>query len=237
MCRVRRALGRVRGAARGCRARAGGSDRSPLRDGAAVSCLRLVAAGEGRGWTAALGGARGAVRSRCAGRSGRRARSGRTPASCAIASKVTGWPVVSRRRRAATARRRVCSVRFCAAASRCRELSARLGSPAPADVGLDLDLDDHAVEVGQDLLVHLDHPAVAGALCAVDEGEGAAAVFLQFGQGLRSGQEDRTGQAGVGVEGRSAAPGGRTSRAAESGSRCSSASWPGPGPAVRPDPG
>ena len=58
---------------------------------------------------------------------------------------------------------------------------------------------DHAVEVGQDLLVHLGDPAVAGGLGGLDQGEGAAAVFPQFGEELRSGHEDRAGQAGVGV--------------------------------------
>ena len=33
----------------------------------------------------------------------------------------------------------------------------------------------------------------------IDQGQGAAALFAQFGQELGSGEEDRAGQAGVGV--------------------------------------
>jgi hypothetical protein len=62
-----------------------------------------------------------------------------------------------------------------------------------------LDLADHAVEVGQHLLVHLQHAGVTGASGLVDQGEGPAAVGTQLGEELRSGQEHRTGQAGVGV--------------------------------------
>ena len=47
--------------------------------------------------------------------------------------------------------------------------------------------------------VHLGHPGVSGGLGGLDQGEGAAAVFTQFGEELRSGEEDRAGQAGVGV--------------------------------------
>jgi hypothetical protein len=62
-----------------------------------------------------------------------------------------------------------------------------------------IDLADHPVDVGQDLLVHLRHPCLSAGLGAVDEGEGPAAVLAKFGQALHSGQEDRAGQAGVGV--------------------------------------
>jgi hypothetical protein len=99
------------------------------------------------------------------------------------------------RRSAVIARRRVCSVRRWAAARSWWMLSA--GIAGVFLVGFDLA--DHAVEVGQDGGVHLDQAGLAGLLGVLDQGQGASAMFAQLGQELRSGEEHRAGQAGVGV--------------------------------------
>ncbi len=58
-----------------------------------------------------------------------------------------------------------------------------------------LDLADHLVEDGQHLLVHLNHSGLSGAFGHVDQGQGASALFAEFGQKLWAGQEDWTCQA------------------------------------------
>jgi len=65
-------------------------------------------------------------------------------------------------------------------------LSARI--PCSARFVL-LDLDDHAVEVGQDLGVHLGYPGLSLAGGDVDEGQGAVALLAQLGQELRPGDD------------------------------------------------
>ena len=45
-------------------------------------------------------------------------------------------------------------------------------------------------------MVHLRDPPVTGGLGGLHQGESAAAVFPEFGEELRSGDEDRAGQAG-----------------------------------------
>jgi len=77
-------------------------------------------------------------------------------------------------------------------ARRCRELSA--GTRCAA---LFVDSGDHAVEVGEDLLVHLNDAGTSGGLGGVDESQRPAAVFAQFGQKLGAGQEHRAGQRGI----------------------------------------
>jgi len=109
---------------------------------------------------------------------------------------VIGTPAVSMRRSAETARRRVCSARRREAVSRCWVLSARIGCRCGV-VGVDLA--DHAVEVGEDVGVHLGHSGLPVGLRVVDEGEGPAAVLAQLGWELGPGEEHRAGQAGVGV--------------------------------------
>jgi hypothetical protein len=47
--------------------------------------------------------------------------------------------------------------------------------------------------------VHLGHAGAAGGLRVLDQGQGAPAVLAQLGQELRSGEEHRAAQAGVGV--------------------------------------
>src|SRR6185437_9620395 len=100
------------------------------------------------------------------------------------------------RRKAATARLRVAAARRRAAAMTWRELSARIGG---AFLLVLLDLADHAVQVVQDLLVHLDYAVMPLVLRHVDESERSAALLAQFGQELRPCQENRARQAGIGV--------------------------------------
>src|SRR5215467_13252671 len=95
------------------------------------------------------------------------------------------------RRRAVMARWRVCSARRRAAAMTWWVLSARIGGLVLR--GVVLDLADHPVEVGEDLLVHLRDPGLAFAGGDLDEGEGSVALFAELGQELWA------GQAGVGV--------------------------------------
>ena len=101
----------------------------------------------------------------------------------ATASKVMRWPVASMRRSAAMARSRVRSARRRAAAMTWRELSARIGGLAFLVL---LDLGDHAVQVGKDLLVHLRHAGLALAGGDLDQGERAVTLLAQLGQELRS---------------------------------------------------
>src|SRR5215467_2082199 len=101
------------------------------------------------------------------------------------------------RRRAVTARWRVCSARRRAAAMTWWVLSARIGGLVLR--GVVLDLADHLVGVGEDLLVHLRDPGLALAGGDPDEGEGPVALFAELGQELGAGKEDWAGQAGVGV--------------------------------------
>src|SRR6516162_10501914 len=107
-----------------------------------------------------------------------------------------GWPVASMRRSAVTARWRVCSARRRAAAMTWRELSARIGGLRFAVL---LDFADHLVQAGEDLLVHLGDPGLAVPGRGLDEGERAVPLLAQLGQELRPGEEDRAGQARVGV--------------------------------------
>jgi hypothetical protein len=69
----------------------------------------------------------------------------------------------------------------------------------PAHLGDGLKLGDHAVEVGGDLLVNLGDTDVAVVPGGRDQGEGALALLAQFGKELGASDEDRAGQAGVGV--------------------------------------
>ena len=112
---------------------------------------------------------------------------------------VTGSPVLSMRRSAATARRRVAWARRRAASMTWWELSARIGRPRSAVPGSSLERVDDAVEVAQDLLVHLDQPGLAAGLGGGDELDDLRAVGAVLGQELRGGDEHRAGQAGVGV--------------------------------------
>lgn len=91
-----------------------------------------------------------------------------------MASKVTGTPVESIRRKAEVARLRVAAARRRAAAITWWELSARISGVFL--LGL-LDLTDHVLQVGEDLFVHLDHAGLAFALGDVDEGECPVALF------------------------------------------------------------
>jgi hypothetical protein len=75
-----------------------------------------------------------------------------------------------------------------------RELSARIG--VVLLLILLVDLADHAVQVVQDLLVHLDYAGLALALRDVEERERAAVLLAQLGQELRPSEEDGAGQAG-----------------------------------------
>jgi hypothetical protein len=87
------------------------------------------------------------------------------------------------RRSAATARLRVWEVRLRAAATRYWELSDRIEMPVEiAWCVIFLDTFDHSVEVRQNLSVHLRDPAVAGSLGGLDQGQGATAVFTEFGR-------------------------------------------------------
>src|SRR5262249_11615692 len=119
-----------------------------------------------------------------------------TWACLATESKVISSPDLSMRRKAATARLRVAAALRWAAAMTWWELSARIGGVLWL---VFLDLADHAVEVGQDLVVHLDRAVASLGLGDVDEGERAAALLMQLGQELFPGQEYRTSQASVGV--------------------------------------
>jgi hypothetical protein len=103
-------------------------------------------------------------------------------ASLARASKVIGMPVASIRRKAEVARLRVTAARCRAAAMMWWELSARISGVFLLVL---LDLTDHAVQVGEDLFVHLDHTSVAFVLEDVAEGERVVALFTQLGQELR----------------------------------------------------
>jgi hypothetical protein len=76
-----------------------------------------------------------------------------TPASRLTASKVMCCPVASKRGSAAMARWRVCSARRRAAATTWWVLSARIGGLVFLVL---FDLADRLVQVGEDLLVHLD---------------------------------------------------------------------------------
>ena len=58
---------------------------------------------------------------------------------------------------------------------------------------------DDAVEVAQDLPVHLDQPVLAAGLGGGDELQDLLAVVAVLGQELAGGEEHRAGQAGVGV--------------------------------------
>src|SRR4051794_11146256 len=107
---------------------------------------------------------------------------------------VIGVPFMSMRRRAVTARLRVAAARRRAAVIRWWELSARNGG-----LRAGVEFADHAVQVSEDLLVHLDQAGVPFAGGDVDEGERAVPLLAQFGEELRTGQEDGAGQAGVGV--------------------------------------
>ncbi|WP_199819170.1 hypothetical protein [Streptomyces sp. FxanaA7] len=103
-------------------------------------------------------------------------------------------PVAFIRRRAGTARRRV------AVALRWAAATIRWELPAGILVLLAIfQLADDAVEVVGDLLVHLGHAGVAAALGVVDQRQGAGVLFPEFGQELGPGDEDRAGQAGIGV--------------------------------------
>ena len=93
-------------------------------------------------------------------------------------------PALSIRRSAAVARRRVAVARRRAAATMWWELSARMRGLVLGRGGL-LDFGDHPVEVGQDLLVHLDHAGLAVALGHVDQGQRGCLLFLEFGQVLK----------------------------------------------------
>ena len=113
--------------------------------------------------------------------------------------KVTGWPSASRRRSAVTALRRASLERRRAAAMMWAELSARIGGVL-LFVGADgLKLGDHAVEVRGDLLVHLGDAEVAVVPGGGDQGEGALLLLAKLGQELGAGDEDRAGEARVGV--------------------------------------
>jgi len=59
------------------------------------------------------------------------------------------------------------------------------------------DLADHAVQVGENLLVHLRDPGLALARGYFHEGERAAALLAELGQELGAGEEDWAGQAPV----------------------------------------
>ena len=72
------------------------------------------------------------------------------------------------------------------------ELSAGIGGTVFLAL---LDLADHPVQAGEDLLVHLRDPGLALAAGGVDQGERAVALLPQPGQELRPGDEDRAGQA------------------------------------------
>jgi hypothetical protein len=74
-----------------------------------------------------------------------------------------------------------------------RLLSARIGG---SRLLILLNLGDHAVQVAEDLPVHLHDAGLPLALGSVDEGERAVTLLSEFGQELRAGEEDRTGQAG-----------------------------------------
>jgi len=77
------------------------------------------------------------------------------------------------------------------------ELSARGIGGAFLLAGFDLA--NHAFEVGEYLLVHLDHPGLSLSVGDIDEGKCAAVLFAQLGQELGAGEENRARQAGVGV--------------------------------------
>jgi hypothetical protein len=77
-----------------------------------------------------------------------------------------------------------------------RELSARIGGSGLLVL---LDFADHAVQVGEDLPVHLGHPGLPLALGDLDEGERAVALLAQLGQELRAGDENRTRQTRIRV--------------------------------------
>ena len=63
-----------------------------------------------------------------------------------------------------------------------RELSAR--GMTGAFLLAVFDLADHAFEVGEYLLVHLDHPGLSLSVGGIDERERAAVLFAQLGQEL-----------------------------------------------------
>ena len=77
-------------------------------------------------------------------------------------------------------------------------LSARIGGIDP-DGRVVIEGGDDAVEVSEDLLVHLGQPGLAAGLGGGDELDDLTAVGAVLGQELRGGDEHRAGQAGVGV--------------------------------------
>jgi hypothetical protein len=102
------------------------------------------------------------------------------------------------RRSAATARRRVAWERRRAAAMTCWELSARIRH-LPVVGGVVGERGDDPVEVAQNLPVHLGEAGLAAGLGGGDELDDLPPLGVVLGQELRSGDENRAGQAGVGV--------------------------------------
>ena len=99
-----------------------------------------------------------------------------TPAWRATASKVIGRPALSIRRRADTARLWVAAALRRAAAMTKWELSARvIGDTFLVAV---FELADHAFEVGEYVLVHLDHPGLSLSVGGIDQSQCAAALFV-----------------------------------------------------------
>src|SRR2546423_6357477 len=101
-----------------------------------------------------------------------------------------GRPALSIRRSAARARRRVVWERRRAAAMRWWELSARIGrlrvvSRVVRERG------DDAVEVAQDLLVHLDQAGLAAGFGGGDDLQDLLAVGVVLGQECGGGNEHR----------------------------------------------
>jgi len=78
-------------------------------------------------------------------------------------------------------------------------LSARIGGLACGGVRVGVQVGDDAVEVCQDLLVHLDQPLMASGLGCGDDLEDLSAVLVVLGQEIGRGEEHWAGQAGVGV--------------------------------------
>src|SRR5690349_13510827 len=111
---------------------------------------------------------------------------------------VIGKPALSIRRMAARARRRVAWERRRAAATTWWELSARMGRLRAGGRVIGESGDD-AVQIAQDLLVHLGQPGLPASLGSGDELDDLAAMDVVLGQEFCGGDEHRAGQAGVGV--------------------------------------